>query len=401
MTRSPRNPDKPASPRAWAGRKTREHLEHDERSLFAPYAQFSAETRGRTYEEPRHPYRTDYQRDRARIIHSRSFRRLEFKTQVFLSGSGDHLRNRLTHTIEVASVSRTIARALGLNEDLAEAIALAHDLGHSPFGHSGEETLNRLMKDHGGFEHNLQSLRMVDLLEEKYPRFPGLNLSYEVTEGLKKHHRFYEAPGAAAGERYTCPSLEAQIANLADEITYYSHDLDDGLDFELLDFTALRRLEIWTETEQEARALFPELKGKLLRRYLIRCLIDREVEDVIATSSEAIRASGVQSADDVRNQPAPLIRYSDRLRKHNQSLRSFLYKNLYYHPKVAGANRKACQLLEEVFHACLEKPSLMGRSFSRRIKESGLHRCVCDYIASMTDRYLMKEHERIFGARNA
>src|SRR5258705_12640072 len=202
-------------------------MEADEGRLLAPFAQKSGELRGRQFPEPRHAYRTEFQRDRARIIHCRAFRRLEYKTQVFLNGTGDHLRTRLTHTIEVASISRTIARALGLNEDLAEAIALAHDLGHAPFGHSGEEVLDELMRGHGGFEHNVQSLRIVELIEQKYPKFPGLNLTWEVREGLQKHARFYEKPAKQDGTHYRCPSLEAQIANLAYEITYYSHDLDD------------------------------------------------------------------------------------------------------------------------------------------------------------------------------
>src|SRR5437867_8805911 len=203
--------------------KTREQMEEAERAMLAPFAQKSGDSRGRQHSEPSHSYRTEFQRDRARIIHSRAFRRMEYKTQVFLNGTGDHLRTRLTHTIEVASISRTIARALGLNEDLAEAIALAHDLGHSPFGHAGEQTLDDLMRQHGGFDHNEQSLRIVETIETKYPRFAGLNLSFEVLEGLKKHARFYDPPAIRGGERYSSPSLEAQIANLADEITYYSH----------------------------------------------------------------------------------------------------------------------------------------------------------------------------------
>ena len=215
---------------AW---KTREEMEATERATLAPFAQKSGDSRGRKYREQSHAYRTQFQRDRARIIHSRAFRRLEYKTQVFLNGTGDHLRTRLTHSIEVASISRTIARALALNEDLAEAIALAHDLGHTPFGHSGEEILAECMRDHGGFEHNRQSLRVVELLENAYPDFPGLNLTFEVREGLQKHQGLYEAT-SPGGEKYKCPSLEAQIANLADEITYYSHDLDDAVDFEIL-----------------------------------------------------------------------------------------------------------------------------------------------------------------------
>src|SRR6187399_1462099 len=224
--------------------RTRTELEQIEGEILAPYAQMSGDSRGRKHRETSPAWRTEYQRDRDRVIHSRAFRRLEYKTHVFLNGTGDHLRTRLTHTMEVASISRTIAGALGLNEDLTEAIALAHDLGHSPFGHSGEEMLATLMRPHGGFDHNVQSLRIVELIEQKYPRFPGLNLSFEVLEGLQKHAAFYDPP-SRGGERHPSPSLEAQIANLADEITYYSHDLDDGLDFQLITAAQLAELEVW------------------------------------------------------------------------------------------------------------------------------------------------------------
>jgi dGTPase len=379
----------------------RQRLEERERHSLAPYAQKSADSAGREHPEPPHPFRTTYERDRARVIHSRAFRRLEYKTQVFLNGTGDHLRTRLTHTIEVASISRTIARALGLNEDLAEAIALAHDLGHSPFGHSGEEVLDELMRGHGGFEHNLQSLRVVERIETKYPRFPGLNLSWEVREGLKKHAKFYEPPapetaldGTAAA--YLCPSLEAQIANLADEITYYSHDLDDGLDFDLITTAQLAELEVWQESSAEVQRHFPELEGKERNSYVIRCMIDRQVQDVITTSAERISASEVASADDVRSQPEPLIRYGDELLRANRKLRKFLYQNLYYHPRVAGANQRACELLRDVFGAYVQRPELLGTATTRRVAEDGLHRAVCDYLSGMTDRYLIEEHARLF-----
>src|SRR6059058_5623964 len=232
-------------------------MEADEGRLLAPFAQKSGESRGRQFPEPRHAYRTEFQRDRARIIHSRAFRRLEYKTQVFLNGTGDHLRTRLTHSIEVASISRTIARALSLNEDLAEAIALAHDLGHPPFGHSGEEMLAECMQGCGGFDHNRQSLRVVELLENAYPDFPGLNLTFEVREGLQKHRDSYEAtlPG---GEKYKCPSLEAQVANLADEITYYSHDLDDAVDFEILSAAQLEQNAVWQRSERNVLSRYPD-----------------------------------------------------------------------------------------------------------------------------------------------
>ena len=378
--------------------KTRIEFEAQERASLASYAQKSGDSAGRAHPEPPHPHRAAYERDRARIIHSRAFRRLEYKTQVFLNGTGDHLRTRLTHTIEVASISRTIARALGLNEDLTEAIALAHDLGHPPFGHSGEETLDELMRGDGGFDHNDQSVRIVELVEQKYPRFPGLNLSFEVLEGLKKHATFYDPPQPGA-DRYACPSLEAQIANLADEITYYSHDLDDGLDFHLITVAQLGDLEAWTHSHDEVRGHFPKLSGRELYGYVIRSIIDRQVQDVIATSAEAISKARVQSADDVRRQPKPLIRYSAWLLRANRKLRAFLYKNLYFHPRVSGVNQNACRLLREVFGAYLEKPSLLGETTAKRIEKDGLHRTVCDYLSGMTDRYLLEEHARLFPAK--
>jgi dGTPase len=376
--------------------RTRIEKEQWERERLAPYAQKSGDSAGRAHGEPAHPHRTAYERDCARIIHSRAFRRLEYKTQVFLNGTGDHLRTRLTHTIEVASISRTIARALGLNEDLAEAIALSHDLGHSPFGHSGETVLDELMRGHGGFEHNVQSLRIVEVIERKYPRFAGLNLSWEVREGLQKHQKFYDPPAASGQEQYTSPSLEAQIANLADEITYYSHDLDDGLDFELITPKQLDALEVWQHSYGEVRRHFPRLRGKELYSYVIRCIIDRQVQDVISTSEEFIDEAGVQSADEVRRQKKPLIRYSLGLLKANQALRRFLYKNLYHHPRVASANDRACGLLKDVFELYLKKPSLLGETTAKRIRKDGLQRTVCDYLSGMTDRYLMEEHERLF-----
>src|SRR5450432_2934577 len=276
--------------------KTREEMESDERRVRAPFAQKSGESRGRKYSEPRHGYRAEFQRDRARIIHSRAFRRLEYKTQVFLNGTGDHLRTRLTHSIEVASISRTIARALGLNEDLAEAIALAHDLGHSPFGHSGEEMLAECMRDHGGFDHNRQSLRVVELLENAYPNFPGLNLTFEVREGLRKHQEFYDWP-EAGDEKYRCASLEAQIANLADEITYYSHDLDDAVDFEILDSAQLEENAVWRKSHLSVTARYPELREPVLHKLIIRDIIDVQVQDVVTTSAKSSVDLNVQNAD--------------------------------------------------------------------------------------------------------
>jgi dGTPase len=360
--------------------KTRQEMEADEARLLAPFAQKSGESHGRQFPEPSHAYRTEFQRDRARIIHSRAFRRLEYKTQVFLNGTGDHLRTRLTHTIEVASISRTIARALRLNEDLAEAIALAHDLGHSPFGHSGEEMLAECMREHGGFEHNRQSLRVVELLEHPYPKFPGLNLTSAVREGLDKTQ---------------VSSLETQIADLADEITYYSHDLDDAVDFEILSAAQLEENEVWRRSHRAVRARHPAAREPDLHKLIIRDIIDVQVRDVITASAQSIAETDVRNADDVRRQPAPLICYSDELSAANRALRKFLYQNVYYHPRVADVNRRACEMLRRVFEEYVVDPDRLGETATKRIEAEGLHRTVCDYIAGMTDRYLMEEYTRI------
>jgi dGTPase len=366
--------------------KTREQMEATERATLAPFAQKSGESRGREYPEQSHAYRTEFQRDRARIIHSRAFRRLEYKTQVFLNGTGDHLRTRLTHSIEVASISRTIARALGLNEDLAEAIALAHDLGHTPFGHSGEEILAECMRDHGGFEHNKQSLRVVELLENAYPDFPGLNLTFEVREGLQKYER-----------KDGFPSLEAQIADLADEITYYSHDLDDAVDFEILTAEQLSENDVWKRSQQHVLAHYPEAREPELHKLIIRNIIDLQVQDVVTTSATSISKANPKDADDVRKQPVKLIDYSDILRKANHALRKFLYANVYYHPRVAKVNQRACEMLKKVFESYVADPGQLGEVATRRLEQEGLHRTVCDYVAGMTDRYLMEEYARITG----
>jgi dGTPase len=376
--------------------KTREQMEEGERTALASVAQKSGESRGRQHSEPSHAYRTEFQRDRARIIHSRAFRRLEYKTQVFLNGTGDHLRTRLTHTIEVASISRTIARALRLNEDLAEAIALGHDLGHAPSGHSGEEMLAECMRDHGGFDHNRQSVRVVELLETPYPDFPGLNLAFEVREGLRKHERPYKFP-IPSGEQYNCPSLEAQVADLADEITYYSHDLDDALDFEILNLAQLEDNEVWRNGHRAVLARYAGVREPELHTLIIREIIDYAVHDLVATSAEAIAASGAQSADDVRQEIAPLIRYSDQLAEANRALRKFLYQNVYYHPRVADVNQRACEMLRRVFEGYIADPYRLGEGAMRRVEKEGLHRTVCDYIAGMTDRYLIEEYGRIKG----
>jgi dGTPase len=380
--------------------RTREELEELERQILAPYAQFSADTRGRKFPEEPPDWRTHYQRDRDRVIHSRAFRRLEYKTQVFLNGTGDHLRTRLTHTMEVAAIARNIARALKLNEDLVETIALAHDLGHSPFGHKGEMVLDRLLKDHGGFEHNRQSLRVVEALEQKYPGFAGLNLTWEVREGLAKHETSYDHPGNRHGFEAKSASLEAQVANLSDEITYYSHDLDDGLDSGLLSEKQLsRQVRIWRHAARTVEEQYGELPEECRRYFIIRCIIDGQVRDVVATTEERIIESRVRSTDDVRRQSRPLVRYSSKRRKLNWELRDYLYKNLYYNPVVHEPNERAVRVMEQLFQYYVKNPSEIGTQSRKRIKKIGLHRAVCDYIAGMTDRYVMQEHHRLFGSK--
>ncbi len=368
--------------------------ERNEALLLAPYAVKSSESAGRVHREVPHRLRTDFQRDRARVIHSKAFRRLEYKTQVFLNGTGDHLRTRLTHTIEVASLSRAIARALRLNEDLTETIALAHDLGHSPFGHSGEATLNRLMREHGGFEHNQQSLRVVELIEKKYPRFRGINLTHEVREGLQKHADGY--PDPRTGKTNPSPSLEAQVANVADEIAYYSHDLDDGLDEGLLDLDALEPLALWSDAMRYVRKKQPRANVSALAAYAIRCLIDREVEDLLESTAANIKKAGIGSLEDVRRHPRPLVGFSPTVRTGNRELRKFLYKNVYYHPRVRSVNNRACNMLKEVFCQFVKRPTLLPLEWRRLVPDHGLHRTICDYLSGMTDRYLIRTHSALF-----
>ena len=380
--------------------RTRQELELIERQILAPYAQFSGETRGREYPETPPDWRTHYQRDRDRVIHSRAFRRLEYKTQVFLNGTGDHLRTRLTHTMEVAAISRNIASALKLNTDLAETIALAHDLGHSPFGHKGETVLARLMKGHGGFEHNSHSLRIVEELEQKYPNFPGLNLSWEVREGLAKHHTAYDHPGKRKDFDAKNSSLEAQIANLADELTYYSHDLDDGLDSGLLSEKKLvANVRIFSDAAASVKKQYGNLADESRRYFIIRTIIDMQIHDLVENSERLILKAGVQSADEVRLNAKTLVAHSADRRKLNLELRHYLYKNLYYNPVVHEPNMRAVKMLEELFNYFLAHPKELGENTQKRVKKTGLHRAVCDYLAGMTDRYVALECERILGSK--
>lgn len=373
--------------------RTREEAEAVEGRTLAPYAQQSSASRGRAHAQDKHRWRTDYQRDVARIIHSAAFRRLEYKTQVFLNGTGDHYRTRLTHTMEVASISRTLARSLALNEDLAEAVALAHDLGHSPFGHSGEETLDRLLQGHGGFDHNDQSLRVVTLLESPYPDFDGLNLTFEVLEGVQKHATARAAPDLGA---YPCASLEGQIADLADEIAYYSHDVQDGIEAGLIAPAGLREVALCAEAAGSEGLDLAEAGTKEARLALARVISNSLIEDVLLATSARIAAAEIGSADDARRHPELLVGYSGAMAAKTRQLREFLYANLYFHPEVNGANQRACDMMAAVFGAYLRAPAEIGREATRRVPNCGLHRAAGDYIAGMTDRYLLREHARLF-----
>lgn len=373
--------------------RTREAVEQHEDETLAAFAQKSSASRGRLHPQPSHRWRSEYQRDVARIIHSAAFRRLEYKTQVFLNGTGDHYRTRLTHTMEVASISRTLARALGLNEDLAEAVALAHDLGHSPFGHSGEETLDRLLKDHGGFDHNDQSLRVITQIESPYEDFDGLNLTFEVLEGVQKHATARTLPDLGD---YACACLEGQIADLADEIAYYAHDLQDGLEAGLIQAAQLSEVALCADISRANGLDLAGADAKTARLSLARLLSNYLIEDVLEASAKRIAAAGVRSADDVRRHSHLLIGYSDRTAAEAKALRSFLYANLYFHPEVNGANQRACDMMAAVFDAYISDPSQIGREATRRVPNCGLYRAAGDYIAGMTDRYLLREHARLF-----
>jgi dGTPase len=379
--------------------RTRAELEQLERQVLATYAQFSGDSRGRKYREAPPEWRTHFQRDRDRVIHSRAFRRLEYKTQVFLNGTGDHFRTRLTHTMEVAGISRNIARALRLNEDLTETIALAHDLGHSPFGHKGEAVLNRLMQGAGGFEHNRQSLRIVQELEQKYPRFRGLNLTWEVREGLSKHQTAYDHPELETGGPWASPSLEAQVANLADEIAYFSHDLDDGLDSGLLSEKQLcAEVCFWRQAAKTVERQYGRLPDECRRYFIIRCITDLQVKDVVITTEELVHSRGIQTTDDVRAHPKPLVCYSPARGKLNVELCRFLYENLYDNRQVNEPHLRARKILEDLFHYYVAHRKEIGSGAKSLARRDGWPRAVCDYLAGMTDRYALQEHQRLVAA---
>jgi dGTPase len=375
--------------------------------VLAPYAARDEQSRGRRYPEPRPEYRTEYQRDRDRIIHSNAFRRLVYKTQVFVNHEGDLYRTRVTHSIEVAQIARSVARALGVNEALTEAICLAHDLGHTPFGHAGQDALNECMHPYGGFEHNLQSLRVVDELEERYAEFPGLNLTFECREGILKHCSARVARDLGdLGERFlkrTQPSLEAQIANVADEIAYNNHDVDDGIRAQLVSLDELRETRLFRRQLDVVTAKYPELGERRLVHEVIRRMINHIVVDLIRTSQARLEAAHPASIDEVRSQPNPLIALSDTTREEHGELMQFLRERLYRHYKVLRMTAKARRVLKELFEAFLSDIQLMPpehREAAARGETAqgaaGRARAVADYIAGMTDRYAILEHRRLY-----
>jgi dGTPase len=364
----------------------------------APYAANSGQSRGRRCEEQPPRGRSEYQRDRDRIIHSTAFRRLEYKTQVFVNHEGDLFRTRLTHSLEVAQVGRSVARSLRLDEDLTEAISLAHDLGHTPFGHSGQDALNACMKPYGGFEHNLQSLRVVDVLEQRYGAFDGLNLTFETREGILKHCSVRKARELGdVGERFLArrrPTLEAQIANLADEIAYNNHDVDDGLRSGLIEIEQLSEVAIFKRHMAAALKDYPGLGGRRLIHETVRRMIDTVVTDLIRTSAAKIREASPEDVEDVRAAPA-LIAFSERIRDEQLELKRFLYRNLYRHYQVARMSSKARRIVTDLFQAFLGEPDLLPPEFQSRAAADKA-RAIADYIAGMTDRYAMLEHRRLF-----
>lgn len=373
----------------------RNRLEEVEERTLASYAVMSRASRGRIHPENEAPWRTPFQRDRDRIVHSKSFRRLEYKTQVFVYHEGDHYRTRLTHTMETAGVSETIARNLGANQDLAAAIALAHDLGHPPFGHCGEEALDQLMRDYGGFQHNKQSLRVIDYLEWRYPSFQGLNLTWETREGIAKHnapHGFDTAefqPGQYA-------SVEAQIANLADEIAYNSHDLDDGISAGILSLDQLAELDVWDEAIQEQAEKVCHLDPTRRLYQIIRSLINQQITDVVLTTHENLEQNDVRAPDDVRRLNVPVVDYSAEMAEKNKQLRSFLKENFYRHYRLIRMSRKATRFIESLFNEYLADPRQLPPTVRRDQPAVPLERVICDYIAGMTDRYALREYERLF-----
>lgn len=374
---------------------SRQKLEEHEAQILAPYALLSKNSKGRFHHDHEPDYRTAFQRDRDRIIHAEAFRKLEYKTQVFVNDAGDYYRTRLTHTLEVAQIGRTLARALGVNEDLTETVCLAHDLGHPPFGHAGEDALNKLMVDFGGFNHNHQSYRVVTELERRYPQWPGLNLTYETLEGIAKHETEYDVGGTTTFDPDTRGSIEAQIADVSDELAYNAHDLDDGLKSGLIVTDQLKELEIW-QILCDRLNWHGHTLSEVERHQYIRELVGLMVSDVLKTTTSRIAEKDIQSSDDVIHHPENLVGYSPEQKARNRALKDFLYQNMYYHYRIVRMKQRAEHYTARLFESYLHEPRQLPIEFQSQIEKMGIHRVVADYIASMTDRSALLEYRQLF-----
>ncbi|MCK4656052.1 MAG: deoxyguanosinetriphosphate triphosphohydrolase [candidate division Zixibacteria bacterium] len=376
----------------------REEIEENEARTLAPFAALSRDSRGRKYAESDHPFRSRYQRDRDRVVHSAAFRRLEYKTQVFVNHEGDHYRTRLTHTLEVAQISRTIARGLRLNEDLAETIALVHDLGHTPFGHAGEDALNSLMRKHANasYNHNRQSLRVVEYLERRYPDYPGLNLTFETREGIVKHETSYDAPEAEDYDPELNATLEAQIVNFSDEIAYNCHDVDDGLFSDVLQLEEIMEVPLWRDLYLQSEKQYHGLSRSKRQYHVIRQMINREVTDLIYSTAANLSDKKIGSLDDVRNCDEPIALFSPELVADNTQLKGFLMEKMYRHSRLIRMTGKAHKILTSLFETYLQNPLTLPPKYNRMTEEQETSQVVCDYIAGMTDRFAILEYKRLF-----
>ncbi len=375
---------------------TRKEMEKQEEKLLAPYAMKSAMTGGREHKEKEHLYRTAYQRDKDRIIYSTAFRRLEYKTQVFVNHEGDYYRTRLTHTIEVAQISRAIARVLGLNEDLVEAIALAHDLGHTPFGHAGEEALATLMKDHGGFDHNTHGLRVVDILEERYHDFCGLNLTQEVRRGIIRHSTPFDQKRMGSFDVPGPWLLEIQVVDISDEIAYDNHDLDDGLKSGLLAEKDLAGIPMWDEAAADLGKRFSNIDSEAGRYQMIRYLINLQVSDVVKNTIDRIKALGIKDVSDLSGRKEKIVAFGRELSAKRAPIRKILENKLYKHYRVVRMSNKAARFLKDLFRVYFDSPGQLPPRIAEKIKERGKHRVICDYMAGMTDRYALDQYKQLF-----
>jgi dGTPase len=374
----------------------REELEDHENKILAGYSVFSSRSRGRKYSEKEHSYRTAFQRDRDRIIHSSAFRRLEYKTQVFIYHEGDYYRTRLTHSLETAQIARTAARVLKLNEDLCEVLALAHDIGHPPFGHSGEQVMNHLLKEEGGFNHNLQGLRIVEVLEDRYPQFPGLNLTFEVREGIVKHTLLPFCVEIQEYEIEKAPTLETLVVDKSDEIAYSNHDLDDALRSRMIELGDLKEVSLWNRCCRQVKDDFTDGHIRSLIHETIKTMINAEMGDLIQTTAENLERLKIKTLEDVRNAKTSLVQFSEEMGKMHEELRLFLKEKLYRHYKVIQMNEKGKRIVHDLFNTYVDVPEQLPPHIQKRIGSSSLKRVVCDYIVGMTDHFALNEHKRLF-----